>query len=129
MFSVDSLSYMYQLGAIIILNCNDNSSNILLSNHKGGFKYGYFVSYINCFTYFSLLSLLAFSSVFKFFLCVFSGIFWAEHFEFTPTPGIQDVTVHLYKDSDKKKKKDKDYMGLVNLSVHSLRNQQSVEKW
>lgn len=60
---------------------------------------------------------------------VFSGIFWAEHFEFFPLPGVQDVTIHLYKDSDKKKKKDKDYIGLVNLSISSLVNQQSVEKW
>ncbi|CAK8674687.1 unnamed protein product [Clavelina lepadiformis] len=58
-----------------------------------------------------------------------SAIFWGEHFEFSSMPDVRDVTVHLYKDSDKKKKKDKDYIGLVNLEVRSLINQSSVEKW
>ncbi|XP_039270186.2 uncharacterized protein LOC120344922 isoform X3 [Styela clava] len=55
--------------------------------------------------------------------------FWGEHFDFTSIPDIEDITVHLYKDSDKKKKKDKDYVGLVNISVQMLSNRQTIEKW
>jgi len=58
-----------------------------------------------------------------------SSVFWGEQFEFSSIPEVEDITVHVYKDSDKKKKKDKDYMGLVNLSVRSLVNQQCLEKW
>uniref|UniRef100_H2Z2B5 Ras/Rap GTPase-activating protein SynGAP-like PH domain-containing protein n=1 Tax=Ciona savignyi TaxID=51511 RepID=H2Z2B5_CIOSA len=32
-----------------------------------------------------------------------SSVLWGEHFEFTSMPEIEDITVHLYKDSDKKK--------------------------
>nr|CAB3262185.1 uncharacterized protein LOC100178487 [Phallusia mammillata] len=58
-----------------------------------------------------------------------STVFWGEQFQFSSIPKMDDITVHLYKDSDKKKKKDKDYIGLVNLSVRSLVNQQLLEKW
>nr|XP_018670524.1 probable Ras GTPase-activating protein isoform X3 [Ciona intestinalis] len=58
-----------------------------------------------------------------------SSVLWSEHFEFSSMPHIEDITVHLYKDSDKKKKKDKDYIGLVNLPVKTLANQQTLEKW
>lgn len=43
---------------------------------------------------------------------------------------MQNITVHLYRDSDKKKKKDKNnYVGLVSIPVVSVTSRQLVEKW
>ncbi|KFP89043.1 Ras GTPase-activating protein nGAP, partial [Acanthisitta chloris] len=58
------------------------------------------------------------------------NIFWGEHFEFYSLPAIQSITVHIYKDVEKKKKKDKDnYVGLVNIPTASVASRQFVEKW
>ncbi|KAL7876392.1 hypothetical protein AOLI_G00113550 [Acnodon oligacanthus] len=57
-------------------------------------------------------------------------LFWGEHFEFGGLPGIKSITVHIYRDTDKKKKKDKNnYVGLVNIPVQSVSGRQFVEKW
>ncbi|XP_042319744.1 ras GTPase-activating protein nGAP isoform X3 [Sceloporus undulatus] len=58
------------------------------------------------------------------------NIFWGEHFEFSGLPPIHSITVHIYKDLEKKKKKDKNnYVGLVNIPVASVTGRQFVEKW
>lgn len=58
------------------------------------------------------------------------NIFWGEHFEFYSLPQIHNVTVHIYKDVEKKKKKDKNnYVGLVNIPTSSLTGRSFVEKW
>ncbi|XP_041334810.1 ras GTPase-activating protein nGAP isoform X3 [Pyrgilauda ruficollis] len=58
------------------------------------------------------------------------NIFWGEHFEFYSLPHIQNITVHIYKDVEKKKKKDKNnYVGLVNIPTASVTGRQFVEKW
>ncbi|XP_023690239.1 disabled homolog 2-interacting protein isoform X2 [Paramormyrops kingsleyae] len=58
------------------------------------------------------------------------NVFWGEHFEFNNLPGIKSITVHLYKETDKKKKKDKNnYIGLVNIQIGTVTGRQFVEKW
>ncbi|XP_040262592.1 ras GTPase-activating protein nGAP isoform X3 [Bufo bufo] len=58
------------------------------------------------------------------------NIFWGEHFEFYGLPPLHNITVHIYKDVEKKKKKDKNnYVGLVNIPMASVTGRQFVEKW
>ncbi|XP_069367456.1 ras GTPase-activating protein nGAP isoform X3 [Paralichthys olivaceus] len=58
------------------------------------------------------------------------SLFWGEHFDFSSLPAVHSVTVHIYRDVDKKKKKDKNnYVGLVNIPVSGVTGRQFVEKW
>ncbi|KAM9857996.1 disabled homolog 2-interacting protein-like [Aulostomus maculatus] len=58
------------------------------------------------------------------------NIFWGERFDFSSLPSISAVTLHLYKDPDRKRKKDKSsYVGLVNMPVATVTSRQLVEKW
>ncbi|XP_060894163.1 disabled homolog 2-interacting protein-like isoform X3 [Labrus mixtus] len=58
------------------------------------------------------------------------NIFWGERFDFSSLPSINAITLHLYKDTDRKRKKDKSsYVGLVNIPVATVTGRQLVEKW
>lgn len=58
------------------------------------------------------------------------SLFWGECFDFFSLPAIHSITVHIYRDVDKKKKKEKNnYVGLVNISVAGVTGRQFVEKW
>ncbi|XP_040001548.1 ras GTPase-activating protein nGAP isoform X3 [Xiphias gladius] len=58
------------------------------------------------------------------------SLFWGEYFDFSGLPAVHSITVHIYRDMDKKKKKDKNnYVGLVNIPVSGVTGRQFVEKW
>uniref|UniRef100_A0A3P8P9Z0 DAB2 interacting protein b n=1 Tax=Astatotilapia calliptera TaxID=8154 RepID=A0A3P8P9Z0_ASTCA len=58
------------------------------------------------------------------------NIFWGERFDFSSLPPVASITLHLYKDTDRKRKKDKSsYVGLVNIPVATVTGRQLVEKW
>ncbi|XP_070700741.1 ras GTPase-activating protein nGAP isoform X2 [Pempheris klunzingeri] len=58
------------------------------------------------------------------------SLFWGEYFDFSGLPAMHSITVHIYRDVDKKKKKDKNnYVGLVNIPVSGVTGRQFVEKW
>ncbi|XP_047223026.1 ras GTPase-activating protein nGAP isoform X4 [Girardinichthys multiradiatus] len=58
------------------------------------------------------------------------SLFWGEYFDFSSLPTVRSITVHIYRDVDKKKKRDKNnYVGLVNIPVPSMTGRQFVEKW
>ncbi|XP_056449269.1 disabled homolog 2-interacting protein [Gadus chalcogrammus] len=58
------------------------------------------------------------------------NVFWGERFDFSSLPSVGSLTVHLYKETDRKRKKDKNsYVGLVNIPVATVTGRQLVEKW
>lgn len=47
--------------------------------------------------------------------------FWGEHFDFTSLPQVNVINVHLYREGERKKKKDKSFLvgaGVVHILVY-----------
>uniref|UniRef100_A0A674NXE3 RAS protein activator like 2 n=1 Tax=Takifugu rubripes TaxID=31033 RepID=A0A674NXE3_TAKRU len=57
------------------------------------------------------------------------SLFWGEFFEFCSLPPTQNITVHIYRDVDRKKKDKSNYVGLVNITVADVRGRHFVERW
>ncbi|XP_063154549.1 ras GTPase-activating protein nGAP [Candoia aspera] len=58
------------------------------------------------------------------------NIFWGEQFEFSGLPPTYSITVHIYKDTEKRKKNYKNnYVGLVSIPIATVTGRQFVEKW
>ena len=56
--------------------------------------------------------------------------FWGEHFEFDDLPVVHTINVNVYRDAERKKKKEvKTLIGSVSIPVHSVTSRFLIEKW
>ncbi|XP_046404023.1 ras GTPase-activating protein raskol isoform X2 [Ischnura elegans] len=56
--------------------------------------------------------------------------FWGEHFDFQGLPTVNILNVHLYREADKKKKRDKSVLiGTVSIPIHDVTSRYLIEKW
>ncbi|XP_078091138.1 ras GTPase-activating protein nGAP-like [Mustelus asterias] len=55
-------------------------------------------------------------------------LFWGEHFEFNNLPPTREVTLHLFRDEDKKRK-EMNALGSVTIALAEVTGRQYVEKW
>ncbi|XP_072420456.1 ras GTPase-activating protein nGAP-like isoform X2 [Chiloscyllium punctatum] len=56
------------------------------------------------------------------------ALFWGEHFEFGSLPPTKEVTLHLFRDDDKKRK-EMSALGSVTIPLSEVTGRQHVEKW
>ncbi|KAJ8673025.1 hypothetical protein QAD02_004286, partial [Eretmocerus hayati] len=56
--------------------------------------------------------------------------FWGERFDFHHLPAVNTIQVNLYREADRKKKRDKNVLvGSVNIPVHNVTSRYLTEKW
>ncbi|XP_059484332.1 disabled homolog 2-interacting protein isoform X3 [Neocloeon triangulifer] len=56
--------------------------------------------------------------------------FWGEQFDFNGLPTINTINVHLYREADRKRKRDKGMIiGTVTIPVHDISSRYLTEKW
>ncbi|XP_051898149.1 ras GTPase-activating protein nGAP-like isoform X2 [Pristis pectinata] len=55
-------------------------------------------------------------------------LFWGEHFEFNNLPPMKEVTLHLFRDEDKKRK-EMSALGSVTIPLAEVMGRHHVEKW
>lgn len=56
--------------------------------------------------------------------------FWGEQFEFGNLPSLETITIVLYREADKKRKKEKNVLvGSVNIPVANVSSRSHIEKW
>ncbi|XP_050524754.1 ras GTPase-activating protein raskol-like isoform X2 [Daktulosphaira vitifoliae] len=56
--------------------------------------------------------------------------FWGEHFDFSSLPQVNVINIHLYREGERKKKKDKSFLvGTVSIPVHDVTSRFLTEKW
>ncbi|XP_070074626.1 ras GTPase-activating protein raskol isoform X4 [Drosophila takahashii] len=57
-------------------------------------------------------------------------LFWGEHFDFPDIPEINVITVNVFREVDKKKKRDKyQFVGSVKIPVHDVTSRVPCEQW
>ncbi|GFU45626.1 ras GTPase-activating protein raskol [Nephila pilipes] len=56
--------------------------------------------------------------------------FWGEYFEFNSLPTVTSIYVNLYREADKKKRRDKNVLiGCVHIPVSAINGKHLLEKW
>nr|XP_045583264.1 uncharacterized protein LOC123746068 isoform X2 [Procambarus clarkii] len=56
--------------------------------------------------------------------------FWGEQFEFSNLPSVENISVALYREGEKKRKKEKHVLvGTVNIPVANVTSRCHIEKW
>ncbi|XP_073970020.1 ras GTPase-activating protein raskol isoform X4 [Rhodnius prolixus] len=56
--------------------------------------------------------------------------FWGEHFDFFNLPTVNVININLYREADRKKKRDKNVLiGSVSIPVHEVTSRYLTEKW
>jgi RAS protein activator-like 2 len=57
-------------------------------------------------------------------------LFWGEYFDFPDVPDINVITVNVYREGDKKKKRDKHVLvGSVKIPIHEVTSRTFSEDW
>nr|XP_045583003.1 ras GTPase-activating protein nGAP-like [Procambarus clarkii] len=56
--------------------------------------------------------------------------FWGEQFKFSNLPSVENISVALYREGEKKRKKEKHVLvGTVNIPVANVTSRCHIEKW